>query len=150
MSTTIVIMTVVLLLTFFSPFAVYSAITKAKQKQYKTHRKLQNVIFIICVLGVLALEGLIRAQGGSGSLASESAYYQTSFFKITLYSHIIVAVLSYLVWTVVIILSNSKFQNTLPGTFSKLHKTLGYILLIGLMYTALSAVAVYVMTLNLV
>ena len=150
MDTAIIIMTVVLLLTFFSPFAVYYGVKLAKRRNYKAHRKIQNSIFIICVIGVLALEGLIRFAGGSGSLASESSYYTTTFFKIILYSHIIVAVLSYLIWAILIVLSNAKYQKSLPGGFSKFHKTTGYLLLIGLTYTAITAVAVYAMTLNLI
>lgn len=150
MDMTITIMTAVMLLTLASPFGVYYAVKKARTKDYQSHRKLQNLIFIICVLGVLLLEGLIRYSGGSGSLASESNYYETGFFKITLFSHIIVAVLSYLLWTFLIILSNLKFRKSLPGKLSKVHKICGLIVFGGLIYTAITALAVYVMSLNLV
>lgn len=89
MDATIMIMTAVLLLTLFSPFGVYYGVNVAKKKDYKTHRRIQNIIFIVCVVGVLALEGLIRSEGGSGSLASASTFYNTNFFKIILFSHII-------------------------------------------------------------
>jgi len=147
---TIFIMTAVLLLTLFSPFGVYYAVKLAKKRDYKTHRKIQNIIFFICVLGVLALEILIRYSGGSGSLASNSEYYGTSFFTITLVSHILVAVLTYLLWTILVILSNRKYQKTLPGEFSKIHKKLGYVIFGGLVYTAITALVVYLMSLNLV
>lgn len=61
-----IIMTAVLLLTLFAPFGVYYGVKIAKKKDYKSHRKIQNIIFIVCVVGVLALEGLIRSEGGSG------------------------------------------------------------------------------------
>ena len=96
MNITIIIMTAVLLLTLFSPFGVYYGVKIAKKKNYKTHQKIQNIIFIVCVVGVFALEGLIRSEGGSGSLASASNFYNTKFFNITLFSHIIIAILSYL------------------------------------------------------
>ena len=150
MDMTITIMTAVMLLTFFSPFGVYYAVKLAKKKDYKSHRKIQNIIYVICVIGVLALEGLIRSGGGSGSLASSSSYYHTSFFKITLYSHIIVAVLTYLLWTILIIISNIRFQKNLPGKLSKLHKKLGKVIFGGLIYTAITALAIYLMTLNIV
>ena len=108
------------------------------------------IIFIVCVVGVLALEGLIRSEGGSGSLASSSNFYDTKFFKITLYSHIIVAILSYLLWAILIIISNIKFQKSLPGKLSKFHKTTGYIIFGGLIYTAITALLVYMMTLNII
>lgn len=150
MSLKIFIMTAVLLITLLSPFGVYYGVQLAKKKDYKTHRKIQNIVFFVCIVGVLALEGLIRATGGSGSLASQSDYYHTGFFKITLFSHIIVAILSYLLWTIVIIISNVKFRKSLPGSFSKSHRILGYIIFAGLVYTAITALAVYLMTLNLI
>lgn len=146
-----IIMTSVLIITLFSPFGVYYGIQLAKKKKdYKAHRKIQNLIFLVCVVGVLALEGLINAAGGSGSLASKSHYYDTSFFKYTLFSHIIIAVLSYLLWLVLIIVSNFSFQKKLPGKLSKFHKKTGYVIFGGLIYTALSALLVYLMSLNLV
>lgn len=150
MNITIIIMTAVLLLTLFSPFGVYYGVKVAIRKDFKTHRKIQNIIFTICVIGVLALEGLISSEGGSGSLASKSNFYNTSFFKITLFSHIIVAILTYLIWTVLIIISNLRFNKSLPGKLSRVHKVLGYTIFSGLTYTAASALAVYVMTLNLI
>ena len=150
MNVTIIIMTAVLLLTLFSPFGVYYGVKVAKKKNYKTHRRIQNIIFIVCVVGVLALEGLIRSEGGSGSLASASNFYNTKFFKITLFSHIIIAILSYLLWTILIIISNIKFQKILPGKLSKFHRTTGFIIFGGLIYTAITALAVYLMTLNLI
>lgn len=150
MNFTTFIMTAVLLLTLISPFGVYYGVKLARKKDYKTHRKIQNIIFFLCVIGVLALEVLIRYSGGSGSLASKSEYYGTSFFTITLVSHIIIAVLTYLLWTVLIILSNRKFQKTLPGKFSKTHKRVGKIIFVGLVYTAITALMIYLMSLNLV
>src|SRR5690554_958425 len=147
---TILIMTGVMLLTLLSPFGVYYAVTLAKKKDYKRHKKIQNIIFYISVLGVLALEILIRYSGGSGSLASNSAYYGTNFYTITLVSHILVAVLTYMLWMILIILSNRKFKKSLPGKFSKTHKRVGYIVFVGLIYSAISALAVYMMTLNIV
>lgn len=150
MDVKITIMTAVMLLTLFAPFGVYYAVKMARKKEYKTHRKIQSIIFVICVIGVLALEGLIRSGGGSGSLASSSNYYGTSFFKTILFSHIIVAVLSYLLWTILIVISNVKFQKSLPGKLSKFHKRFGQIIFGGLIYTAITALAIYLMTLNLI
>lgn len=150
MNYTVIIMTAVLLLTLFSPFGVYYGIKLARNNDHKKHRKVQNIIFLLCVVGLLALEGLIRYSGGSGSIAKESVHYDKSFFKITLFSHIIVAVLTYLLWTILIIFSNLNFQKKLPGNFSNIHKKLGMVIFAGLVYTAISALAVYLMSLNLV
>lgn len=150
MNLTITIMTAVLIITLFSPFGVYYGIKLAKGKNYRTHRRIQNIIFIVCVVGVLALEGLINSAGGSGSLASESIYYNTKFFKYTLFSHIIVAILSYLVWFILIVVSNIVYRKNLPGKLSNFHNKTGIIIFGGLIYTAITALIVYVMTLNLI
>jgi len=147
---TIFIMTAVMLLTLFSPFGVYYGIRLARNKDYISHRRIQNIIFTIGVVGVLALEILIRYSGGSGSLASNSKYYDSKFFTITWVSHIVVAILTYLLWTVLIVLSNSKFRKNLPGKLSEIHKKLGKVIFGGLIYPAVSALAVYLMSLNLV
>lgn len=150
MTSTIIIMTSVMVLSLFAPFGVYYGVKLARKKDYNAHRKIQTITFILCGLGVLALEILIRYSGGSGSLASNSNYYGTSFFTITLISHIIVAVLTYLIWAVFIIASSRKYQKTLPGKFSKMHKRIGLIIFGGLIYTALTALVIYLMTLNIV
>lgn len=150
MNFTIIIMTAVLLLTLFSPLGLYYGIKLARKKNYDAHKSIQNIIYIICVLGVLCLEVLIRYSGGSGSLISESKYYRTTIFSTILISHILVAMLTYILWTVLIILSNRKFQKHLPGTFSKNHKKIGLTIFGGLIYTAITALAVYMMSLNLV
>ena len=150
MNLTVTIMTVVLIITLFSPFGVYYGVKLARKKDYKSHRKTQNTIFIVCVVGVLTLEGLITSTGGSGSLASESMYYNTNFFRYTLFSHIIVAILSYLIWAILIVFSNIAYRKKLPGKFSNFHKKTGFIIFVGLMYTAVTALIVYLMSLNLV
>lgn len=150
MSATIIIMTLVLLLTLCAPFGVKYAVHLARIKDYPHHRKAQNIIFVVCILGVLLLEGLIQSSGGSGSLASQSKYYQTAFFKVTLISYIFVAVISYILWTLLIVISNVKFRKTLPGKFSALHKKMGYMIFGGLIYTAITALMVYIMSLNLI
>lgn len=142
---TTAILIIVLLLNLIAPFAVYYAISLAKQKDYNAHKRIHNVVYIVCVLGVLALEGLIRFSGGSGSLAENSSYSGTTFFKILLVAHIIGAVLTYLLWTFQVIISNRKFLKKLPGKFSSIHKRIGHILFFGLIYTAVTALFVYVM-----
>lgn len=150
MNITQIIMTAVLLLTVISPFVLYYAQQVAKKKDYLKHQKLQNIIYIICVVGVLSLEVLIRFSGGSGSLASTSRYYGTTFFFLVLTSHILVAVASYCLWTFLIITSNRKFRKELPGKFSKTHKRIGITIFFGLVYTAITAILVYSMSLNLI
>ncbi len=151
MDSTILIMTGVLIITLAAPFLVSYAIRFAKAGNYTAHKKIQNITFIICVLGVLVLEGLIRYSGGSGSLSGQSDHSGTSLFSTILIAHIIGAVLTYILWIYLILVSNNKFKKSLlPGSFSVHHKKLGIILFIGLVYTAVTALIVYLMTLNII
>ncbi|EMB14243.1 MULTISPECIES: DUF420 domain-containing protein [Pirellulaceae] len=145
MNTATLILTAVLILNLFAPFAVYYAIGLAKEGLYKTHKRIQNAVFIACVLGVLTLEGLIRFSGGSGSLAENSSFSGTTIFKTILAAHIIGAILTYILWTFQIVVSNRKFGEKLLGSFASMHKTIGYILFLGLIYTAVTAAIVCAM-----
>lgn len=143
MNTATIILTVVLMLNILAPFAVYYAIGLAKKGDFNSHRKIQNTVIFVCLLGVLVLEGLIRVSGGSGSLAQNSSYSGTSIFRTIIAAHIIGAILTYLLWIFQIIASHREFGKHLPGKFSSAHKTIGYILFFGLVYTAVTAVVVY-------
>ena len=133
----------VLVLNLIAPFAVYYAVGLAKRGDLNAHRQLQNGVFLVCVVGVLVLEGLIRFSGGSGSLVQNSSYSGTPVFRGLLVAHIIGALLTYLLWTCQVIASNRKFGKSLPGKFSSAHKLIGYLLFFGLSYTALTAALVY-------
>lgn len=146
----ITIMTLVLILTLAAPFAVLYAVSLVKKGNYEGHKKVQIITFVVCVLGVLLLEGLIRVSGGSGSLAGKSPYAGSAVFKTILYAHIAGAVLTYILWIIQMIFSIRTFKKTLPGNFSGKHKTMGKILVFGLFYTAITALIVYLMTLGLV
>ncbi|MCO5235608.1 MAG: DUF420 domain-containing protein [Chitinophagaceae bacterium] len=137
----------VLVLTLISPFVSLYAVSFIKKGNYKIHMVIQKRLFLACIISLLVLEGLIRFSGGSGSLVSNSNYVNTSFFKSILSAHIIGAVLTYVVWGVLVFTSNRKYKHSdLPGSFSKLHKNLGYITITGLFYTAVTALMVFLLT----
>ncbi|MGW8123678.1 DUF420 domain-containing protein [Roseivirga echinicomitans] len=144
MNTTFVIILGMLILSILAPFISLYAVSLIKQQDYKTHIKIQKRLFWTCVVGVLILEIQIRVSGGSGSLVSNSEYTGTAFFKALLTAHIIGAVLTYIVWGIAIFKSNKSWNKlkTLPGSFSLTHKRLGYFTIIGLFYTAITALIV--------
>ena len=150
MSFTMFIMTAVLLIILLAPVFSYYAIKKARKKDFKIHKKIQTIVFWFCIGAVLLLEVLIRYSGGSGSMFKDSSHAESPFFKNLLIAHIIGAVLTYLLWTFLIFKSSRKFQKTLPGTFSSAHKTMGIIVFVGLIYTGVTALAVYLMTLDFI
>lgn len=147
MNTTLLFILGMLLLSLAAPFVSLYAISLIKKRKYDRHLKIQNFIFGICVGAVLIFELYIRFSGGSGSLITANSYTQTSFFRTVLIAHIVGAVLTYCIWTVMIVLSNRKYKKRkgLPGMFSLNHKRLGYVTIGGLFYTVISAFAVCLM-----
>lgn len=122
-----------------APFIALAAVFLARRREFTRHRFVQNLLFGICVTGVIALEITIRFSGGSGSLIRQSPYFESPWFKYLLVFHIIGAVLTYIIWGYLIFASNMKFKRTLPGRFSKLHKTFGIGVIAGLAYTGITA-----------
>lgn len=147
MNLTFIIVIGMLILSILAPFVSLYAVSLIKKRDYETHIKIQKALFWICVAGVLILEIQIRVSGGSGSLVADGKYVETAFFKGTLIAHIIGAVLTYIIWGITIFVSNKKWKKrkTLPGKFSTTHRRLGYVSIVGLFYTAVTALMVCVM-----
>ena len=143
MSISLIVVYGMLILSIFAPFIALYAVKLVKQGKYEQHIKIQRNLFYACVLGVVLLELTIRFSGGSCSLVKVSPYLETSFFHNILWAHLIGAVLTYFVWGFTIF--KSKGQHTkkhLPGKFTLLHKTLGYVVILGLFYTGITALMV--------
>lgn len=144
MNITFTIVLGMLILSVLAPFISLYAASLIKKKDYKTHIKIQKRLFWTCILALVILELQIRVSGGSGSLVANSDYTKTPFFRSILTAHIIGAVLTYIMWAFTVFVSNKKWKNaqTLPGNFSSVHRKLGYITIIGLFYTAITALIV--------
>lgn len=147
MSASFILNLLILLVTLIAPFFVAYAIQLARRKEFVLHLKVQKITFFICIISVLVLEAQIRVMGGSGSLSSQSPYYDTTFYSTILLVHIIGAVITYILWSILLIFSNKKYKKgQIPGKYTKIHKTLGIITFGGLIYTALTALIVFVLT----
>ena len=144
MNTTSVILIGLLLISLAAPFASLYAVSLIKKRAYKSHRKIQNIIFMTCIAAVVIFEVHLRLSGGSGSLIPENAYTRTAVFKGILFAHIIGAVLTYLLWGWMIFLSNRKYRKIRQSAafFSKIHRRMGYIAIGGMFYTIASALVV--------
>lgn len=147
MNITLIIVLAVLILSMVAPFIALYAVSFIKKKEYKTHQKIQKRLFWACIVALLILEIQIRLSGGSGSLVAGGTYTGTTFFKVILIAHIIGAVLTYIIWGITVFVSNTKWKKrkTLPGPFSITHKKLGYIVIIGLFYIAITALIVTIL-----
>lgn len=147
MNITLIIIVSILILTLLAPFIALYAVSFIKKKDYVKHIKIQKQLFWICIAGVLLLELQIRLSGGSGSLVVNSTYVDSAFFKFILKAHILGAIITYVFWAINIFWSTNKYLKklTLPGFSSKTHKFLGMLTILGLFYTAVTALIVCIM-----
>jgi hypothetical protein len=112
-------------------------------RRRETHRKVQATLVTVCWLAVLVLEARIRIEGGSGSFIAQAPADLHAWAKRLLLIHISGAVLTYLVWTGLAVTSWRRFGTRLPGTFSRTHRRLGWVVFGGLCFTAASATGMY-------
>ena len=146
MSITTLILTSVQGLTLIAPFVALYAVKAVRHNNYEKHQKVQKILFYVCILAVLLLELQIRLSGGSGSLVQDSPYLHTTFFEVVLTSHIIGAIITYIIWGILLFRSNNKYKKrVLPGVFSKAHKKIGILTIVGLFYTAITSLIVFIM-----
>lgn len=131
------------LVTLLAAPAASLTIRFVRQGRFELHQRMQTLLLVICYVAVVALEIRIRVAGGSGSLMAGSAYAGTSVLRLVATAHIAGAVVTYAVWGWLLFTSRRAFRKTLPGPFSKTHKRCGWMVILGLWFTAISATAVY-------
>lgn len=147
MNTTLVIVIGMLVLASVAPFIAIYAVSLARKGEHRRHMRLQRRLFWTCLSGVLLLELQIRVAGGSGSLVADGTYAGAVFFRPILVAHIVGAVLTYVAWGTQVFLASRRVraQRELPGRFTQTHRALGLATIGGLFYTALTALAVFLM-----
>ena len=131
--------------TLTAPWIVYVAIRLVREGRHDAHRLVQSVHLVMCWLAVLALELRIRLGGGSGMFVDRARPDLQSLARAILVGHISVAVVTYLAWTWLAIISRRRYRERLPGSFSRRHRRFGTLVFGGLCFTAASASAMYVL-----
>lgn len=133
----------VLILNIVAPLWAWRAAKRARAGQHDRHKKMQAAMCALMFCAIFSLEGSIRLHGGSGSLVAGSPYAGTTLLKVVFLLHIGPAVLTYLVWLWLTVKSWRGHQTLLPGPFSRRHRTMGWMIVGGLVWTAVSAILVY-------
>ncbi len=131
--------------TVLAPFVVYASLRLVRRGAHDAHRLTQGVLLLVCWIAVLALELRIRFAGGSGAFLEQAAGPVQAWAARLLFVHIGVAVVTYVVWTWLAVASWRRFGARLPGSFSRLHRSLGTAVFGGLCFTAASATGMYVL-----
>ena len=137
------IVDVALQVSLTAPLAAGYGAWLARTRNLDRHKLMQTVVLCVGWAAVLALETDIRLAGGSGSLIQKSASTYAGPARLALGIHITGAVVTYLLWTWLVVVSRKRFNQQLPGPFSRRHKLLGRAVLAGLAFTAVSAAVMY-------
>jgi hypothetical protein len=138
------LVTAVYALQLIAPVVMWWSFRLVRGGRPEQHRRIQLALLGLCGAAVLALETRIRLSGGSGALTAGSALAGTPWFRIVFAVHVGGAVLTYVVWGVLAVMSHRRFRTALPGAFSARHRTVGKAVFGGLLFTAASATAMFV------
>jgi len=131
------------LVTLAAPFAAFLSLRLIRIGKHNLHRRAQIALLTVCILAVIALEVRIRVAGGAEVLVSSSVYAGSRLLTWVAAVHIIGAVITYLLWIGLVLVSNRSYRSSLPGSFSRIHRTGGWLIIGGLSFTTVSATLVY-------
>jgi hypothetical protein len=131
--------------TLFAPLVTLVSVRLARARRFAAHRAIQLGLLAVCFLTVLAFEAQVRLAGGSGAFVGTAEPEWRATARGLLGVHIVFAVATYTLWAGLAIASVRRFRGTLPGAFSRRHRRLGWTVLAGLGFTALSATGMYVL-----
>ena len=135
----------VMIIVALLPPLVMGAISMAKVKEYKLHAITQNIIFLISVIVVGYFEYGVRAGGGFKTFMEES-HVSHNYSLYVLIFHIIIAVISLVIWVRTLWLAQSSNQNkNLPGNYSEVHKRAGQLTFLGILMTSFTGIWVYLL-----
>ena len=138
-------MDMVTLIVAILPLLVYGAILLAKAKHYKLHAFMQNLIFVFSVVVIGYFELGVRVGGGFEAFMSESGVSYT-YALVVLILHIIIATLTLFYWILTVFRGNYHFtKKSLPGRATKEHKILAFKTFMGIVFTSLSGIWVYLL-----
>lgn len=128
-----------------APIVAYATIRRARERDYDRHRAWQLALLVTCWLAVLAFEVHVRLAGGSGAFLALVPARLARVARSLLAVHVTVAVATYIVWTSLIVTSWRRYQVSLPGRFSRLHRRLGAWVFRGLCFNATSATGMFLL-----
>ncbi|MDH4129026.1 MAG: DUF420 domain-containing protein [Spirochaetota bacterium] len=128
-----------------TPFIMLYSFRLVHRNKEKKHKNIMLILVLILMIVVILFETDIRISGGTKAFVEGSSYANTMFFKIFFIIHIIIAILSFLSWLTLAILSWKRYPNPLPGSFSSAHKKYGHMIFGGVILTAITGIGMYIM-----
>jgi len=124
----------VTLIVAFLPFLMFGAITLARAKKYKLHALVQVTLFVVSVIIFTYFEIGVRVGGGFNAFMDGSEVSH-NYALYVLISHIIVAIVTLILWSITITRSKKNFKHKIYGMFTFL----------GITATSFSGIWVYLL-----
>ncbi len=138
-----IFMDIVTLIVGLLPALIYIAIIFAKRQQYKLHIALQLFLYFFAVIVVSYFEYGVRVGGGFDNYVKGSSMPHDFLFGFLLF-HIAISLITMIWWSMTIIFGLKEFnRDNLPGKSSKSHSKLGRQSAIGIFFTSLTGIWVY-------
>jgi hypothetical protein len=141
---------VVCALVLIVPLLLWSLWLVKVQRRYRTHKRLQLLLGAVLLVAVSAFEIDMRMHGGWQQILAQQqldpAALETKAAVVApwLYTHLVFAVTTPVLWIVTIVLAIRRFgRDPRPGSHSKLHKLLGWAATIDIALTSATGLLFY-------
>ena len=149
--TTFMLDFVVCALALIVPVLLWSLWLVKFRRRYLAHKRLQIALGIVLLLAVTAFEVDVQMVHGGWEnivakqpLSPDARTAKINTVKPWLLVHLVFAISTPLLWIVTITLALRRFQNPpVPGTHSRLHKTLGWASTIDITLTSVTGLLFY-------
>ncbi len=125
------------------PVLIYSWM-KVCAGAYQMHKRIQVSLGATLAVAVILFEIDIRLAGGTFAIIAESPYADSWWLEAIFYVHLIIAVMTSLIWAGLIYFSLKRFPSPPhPDVFSATHKRWGTIGMVTMILTGLTAYPLY-------
>lgn len=126
-----------------TPILFLWAVRLARRGQFARHRNWQTALLGVLLAAVTLFEVDIRLSGGTRAFMANSPYLGTPLLSWLLRVHVVVAVLSFGLWTYLVVQAWRARMDLHPQLFTAAHRRRGYWVFAGTVFTALSGVWLY-------
>ena len=126
-----------------APFLMAYGLRLARQRRYRSHRKLQLAVLLSGIVAIVLLEVSIR-YGAAADAFQESSLHGHPTVTWLFVGHLVVAFPTFVSWCSLAIASARRCTRDLPGSFSSKHRRWGTLTYVGVWLTCITGTGLYV------
>ncbi|MCH2180452.1 MAG: DUF420 domain-containing protein [Mariniblastus sp.] len=113
------------------------------RREYRAHRAIQISLALILAVTVIAFEIDIRFFTDWRSAAEQSPFSASGLVDVSLWVHLAFAIPTPFIWAYVLFGAVLRFRPPEPGSYSRFHRTWGWIASLAMLMTALTGWVFY-------